>query len=147
MQLNQSERFFEVELMPGILRDGCGVALLAMALAACVPSLSTPVASVPAVPDGPRPVVGWLAGPVGQQLEPADRERAFAAQISAAETGRRASWRSARGDFGFVEPGPESAGVSGVCRPFSHTIYIDGRAQRGAGSACRNASGTWDVAA
>ena len=96
-------------------------------------------------PQGPRPVTGWLAGPVGQQLADSDRERAFAAQITAAETGTRASWRSAKGDFGVVEPGAEAAGVSGTCRPFNHTIYIDGRAQRGTGSACRSANGVWDV--
>ncbi|MGL4438313.1 MAG: hypothetical protein ACRCUE_03500 [Bosea sp. (in: a-proteobacteria)] len=110
-----------------------------------MPSTSTPVLTAAAVPEGPRPVTGWLAGPVGQQLDPADRERAFAAQISAAETGRRASWRSAKGNFGFVEPGAEGAGVGGACRPFSHTIYIDGRAQRGTGSACKSAAGAWDV--
>ena len=127
-------------------RGLCFVIMLAVAMAGCVPSLSTPVVSGPVAPEGPRPIIGWLAGPAGQQLEPADRERAFAAQISAAETGRRASWRSAKGDFGFVEPGAETAGTTGTCRPFSHTIYIDGRAQRGTGSACRNAAGTWDVA-
>jgi surface antigen len=117
----------------------------AMLLVACLPSVTVPVVSAPVSPEGPRPVTGWLAGPVGQQLDPADRERAFVAQISAAETGRRASWRSAKGNFGFVEPGPEGAGVGGTCRPFSHTIYIDGRAQRGTGSACKAATGSWDV--
>lgn len=119
--------------------------LLSLALSGCIPSLSTPV--VPSSPalDGSRPISGWLAGPAGEQLDPADRERAFAAQVSAAETGRRASWRSAKGHFGFVEPGAEGTGVSGTCRAFSHTIYIDGRAQRGTGSACRNAGGAWDV--
>lgn len=119
--------------------------MASLALAGCVPSLSTPVVTAAPSPDVPRPVTGWLAGPVGQQLDPADRERAFAAQISAAEMGQRASWRSAKGNFGFVEPGAEGAGAGGTCRPFSHTIYIDGRAQRGAGSACRNAAGAWDV--
>lgn len=119
--------------------------LAALVCAACVPSLSTPVVTAAIVPDGPRPITGWLAGAVGEQLDPADRERAFAAQISAAETGRRASWRSTKGNFGFVEPGAEGAGIGGNCRPFSHTIYIDGRAQRGTGSACKTAAGAWDV--
>jgi surface antigen len=121
-----------------------GFAIL-LALGGCVSTVSAPVVTAPAAPEGPRPVTGWLAGPVGQQLDPADRERAFAAQLSAAETGRRASWRSAKGNFGVVEPGAEGAGVGGTCRPFSHTIYIDGRAQRGTGSACRSAAGVWDV--
>lgn len=136
-----------VKIEPHPMRMSGVVLFLAASLAsaACVPTVTAPVVSAPSAPEGPRPVVGWLAGPVGQQLDPADRERAFAAQITAAETGRRASWRSAKGDFGFVEPGAEGAGVSGTCRPFSHTIYIDGRAQRGSGSACRTAAGAWDV--
>lgn len=116
----------------------------ALVLAACVSSQGpAPVVVSPA--DGPRAVTGWLAGPTAEALDTADRDRAFAAQIAAAETGRRASWRSAKGHFGFVEPGAEAAGASGVCRPFSHTIYIDGRVQRGTGSACRSAAGIWDV--
>jgi surface antigen len=115
------------------------------ALAGCMPA-AAPVASAPTAPAGPPPVTGWLAGPVGQLLDAPDRERAFAAQLSAAETGQRASWRSARGHFGFVEPGPEKQGASGPCRSFSHAIYIDGRAQRGEGSACRTSSGAWMLA-
>lgn len=116
----------------------------ALGLAACLSSPAPPpLAALP--PDGPRAVTGWLAGPATEALDAGDRDRAFAAQISAVETGRRASWRSAKGHFGFVEPGAEASGVSGVCRPFSHTVYIDGRAQRGTGSACRGAAGIWDV--
>jgi surface antigen len=126
--------------------SGVAVMLVAsLALAGCVSTASAPAVTVAPGQEGPRPITGWLAGPVGQQLDPADQERAFAAQISAAETGRRASWRSARGNFGVVEPGAEGVGAGGTCRPFSHTIYIDGRAQRGTGAACRNAAGAWDV--
>ena len=116
----------------------------AFGLAACMSSPApAPLAALPA--DGPRPVTGWLAGLATESLDVADRDRAFAAQVSAAETGRRASWRSAKGHFGFVEPGAEAAGAPGVCRPFSHTISLDGRAQRGTGTACRSAAGIWDV--
>jgi surface antigen len=115
-----------------------------VAFAGCIPAVA-PVASAPTAPAGASAVKGWLAGPVGQLLEEPDRERAFAAQLSAAETGQRASWRSARGHFGFVEPGPEKQGPGGPCRSFSHAIYIDGRAQRGEGSACRTSSGAWTV--
>ncbi len=115
----------------------------AFACAGCVSSAQAP--SLPVAAAGPRPVTGWLAGPVGVQLDLADKERAFAAQIAAAETGKRASWRSANGNFGFVDPGVEGAGAGGVCRSFSHTLYVDGRAQRGTGSACRDAAGTWNV--
>jgi len=112
-------------------------------LAACA-SAPAPAPTV-AVPHGPRPVTGWLAGAAVSALDAGDRERAFAAQIAAAETGRRVSWRSTKGHFGFVEPGPESVTSSGPCRSFVHTVSIDGRAQRGGGNACRGAAGTWDV--
>ena len=29
------------------------------------------------------------------------------------------------------------------CRPFTHTVYIDGRPQAMRGTACRNPDGTW----
>ncbi len=117
--------------------------LVAASLAACA-SIPAPAPTV-AVPDGPRPVTGWLAGAAVSALDEGDRERAFAAQVAAAETGGRASWRSTKGHFGFVEPGPETATASGPCRTFVHTVYIDGRAQRGGGNACRGAAGRWDV--
>jgi surface antigen len=117
--------------------------LAALALGGCLSSSPSSVADPPRSA-GPRPLVGWLAGPAGEPLEAADRERAYAAQITAAETGQRASWRSVKGHFGFVEPAAEASGAGGACRAFSHTIYIDGRVQRGGGSACRGAGG-WDV--
>jgi surface antigen len=124
-----------------------------LALAGCVsaPAVFGPLAAPVGSAGAPAPgssgpaMVGWLGGPAGQGLEDADREAAFAAQLRAAETGQRASWRSARGHFGFVEPGPEAAGAAGPCRPFSHTLYIDGRAQRGEGRACRQADGAWAI--
>lgn len=119
------------------------LATLALALGGCLSSGQAPVAGPPQ-PAGPKPLVGWLAGPAGDPLDAADRERAYAAQIAAAETGQRASWRSAKGHFGFVEPAAEASGTGGACRAFSHTMYIDGRVQRGGGSACRGAAG-WDV--
>jgi surface antigen len=128
-------------------RLGSGMVILAAGLgvSACMSSPApAPVAAAPGAPVL-RPITGWLATAAGDALDAADRERAFAAQISAAETGQRASWRSAKGHFGFVEPGPEGAGLSGTCRPFTHTIYVDGKAQRGTGSACRSSAGVWDV--
>ncbi len=127
------------------LRPVLVVLAVGLAVASCMSSPApAPVASAPGEV-APRPITGWLATAAGDGLDAADRERAFAAQISAAETGQRASWRSTKGHFGFVEPGPEGAGLSGTCRPFTHTIYIDGKAQRGTGSACRSSTGIWDV--
>ncbi len=129
----------------GRLRPVLVVLAAGSVVAACMSSPApAPVASAPGEV-APRPITGWLATAAGDGLDAADRERAFAAQISAAETGQRASWRSTKGHFGFVEPGPEGAGLSGTCRPFTHTIYVDGKAQRGTGSACRSSAGIWDV--
>jgi surface antigen len=108
-------------------------------LAACNSTSGPPPQAT--APAGPPPITGWLAGPAGQQLDDAERERAFAAEIAAAETGRRASWRGTGGNFGFVEPGAENAN----CRNLAHTIYIDGRAQRGGGAACRTSAGAWQI--
>lgn len=113
----------------------------ALGLAACVSTQPEP--PVTAAPAGPAPVTGWLAGPAGHALDETDRQRAFEAQLTAVDTGRRSSWRSAKGHFGLVEPGAEAGGG---CRSFTHTIYIDGRAQRGGGTACR-AAGGWRVTA
>jgi surface antigen len=116
--------------------------LFAAALGACSTTAEAPPPSpAPAAPAGPPPVTGWLAGPDAQQLDESDRQRAFAAQITAADTGRRASWRSSKGHFGFVDPGAESAN----CRTFTHTLYIDGVAKRGGGTACRASAGGWQV--
>jgi surface antigen len=119
------------------------VLLAAPLLAACV-STAQPVPQAPPL-SGPPPVSGWLAGPLGADLGEAGRERAAAAEVQAAETGRRTSWRSTNGHFGVVEPGPESTGPNGPCRSFAHAIYLDGRAQRGGGTACRRADGLWTV--
>jgi surface antigen len=116
-------------------------AIAALLPAACISAPEPP--AVAAAPSGPPPITGWLAGPAGRDLPPSDLERAAAAERTAAETGRRASWRGTGGNFGVVEPGADSAG--GACRAFTHVIYLDGRAQRGGGAACRNASGAWIV--
>jgi surface antigen len=117
-------------------------AAIALALAACTSTPAPP--PVAALPAGPPPVTGWLAGPVGRDLPPEDLDRAAAAERAAADTGRRTSWRGTGGNFGVVEPGPEGSG-GGACRSFTHVVYLDGRAQRGGGTACRNASGLWAV--
>ncbi len=121
------------------------VALACALLTACG-STAPPLPSAQAV-QGPQPITGWLAGPAAPALEPDDRDKAFAAQIAAVETGQRASWRSVRGHFGFVEPGAEAMTAAGACRTFTHTVYLDGRALRGAGTACRGPAGSWSVTA
>lgn len=108
--------------------------LAAATLSGCTPS-STQVATPVAAPL----VGGLMAGPLGQQLTEADREKGWAAEVAALEGSKRASWRGDKGSFGFVEPGP----ASGSCRTYIHTIYLDGRPQKASGNACRGSDGLW----
>ncbi len=130
--------------MTRILMPLPGAALAAF-LAGCAASAPPPSAAI--APAGPPPVSGWLAGPGAPALDEADRQRAFEAELSAADTGRRASWRSPKGHFGLVEPGADGSGGSAACRGYAHTVYVDGRAQRGAGIACKGADGGWRIGA
>ncbi len=116
--------------------------MMCLPLAACLSSRGE--APPPSAPQAPA-LSGWLAGPAGEALDEADRQRAFDSQIAAVESGRRSSWRSAKGHFGFVEPGPEGSGGGAACRRFTHVMYIDGKAQRGEGAACRGTDGAWRV--
>lgn len=112
------------------------LALLAtLGLSACQTG-SPPVA---ALSTGPQ-ISGVIAGPALAILSDSDRERGFKAQVDALETGKRATWRSEKTAYGFVEPG--SDGIGG-CRTYSHTVYLDGRAQRGDGQGCKQADGGW----
>jgi len=65
--------------------------------------------------------------------------------IQSVVDGKRRSWRGKAGSFGYIVPGPVSAGVRGNCRDYSHTIYLNGRPQTGKGSACQTAPGQWTI--
>ena len=47
------------------------------------------------------------------------------------------------GRYGSVVPGPAYQSNGLQCRPYTHTIYIDGQPQVARGNACRNPDGTW----
>jgi surface antigen len=90
---------------------------------------------------------GILSGPVGASLDERDRQRAYAAERQALETGEPGEptgWRSETpGRFGTIVPGAYYQARGTRCRDFTHTIYIDGRPQAARSTACRNADGTW----
>lgn len=115
------------------------VLALSFGLAGCLGGSSEPQVSAPAGPPPAEPPAGVIAGPVAASLLPADVERGFRAQVDALDKGQRVSWRGEKTAFGFVEPGAES----GSCRSYTHTVYLDGRAQRGSGQACRRGDGRW----
>ena len=92
--------------------------------------------------------IGGLNGNrIGAALDDDDRQRAYAAQMQALETGPSGapvSWRNPdSGRYGSVVPGPAYERNGGTCRQYTHTIYIDGRPQTARGAACRNPDGTW----
>ena len=101
----------------------------------------SPAAKAPADPY----VRGAVAGPVGRQLTEQDRLIAGKAQFSAVSEGKRKSWRGKAGSFGYIEPGAISSGVSGKCREYSHTVYLNGRPKTAKGSACETNPGNWSV--
>jgi surface antigen len=89
---------------------------------------------------------GILGGAAGAQLDEADREAAYDAQVAALDAGERRTWRGARGAFGYVEPGAGADSAQGFCRSYAQTIYILGRPQRGHGVGCRQPDGAWRMA-
>jgi surface antigen len=97
-------------------------------------------AATPEAPQKPA-IAGPLAGSFGAELNDADRQSAFDAELAALDSGQRKSWRGKRGVFGFVEP----AGESGGCRAFVETIYLAGRPKQGHGQGCKQADGTWRI--
>jgi surface antigen len=93
-------------------------------------------------------VLGGLIGNrIGASLDEQDRQRAYAAQMQALETGPSGapvSWRNPdSGRYGTVVPGPAYQESGRNCRSYTHTIYIDGTPQTVRGTACRNPDGTW----
>ena len=84
---------------------------------------------------------------IGAAMDDEDRQRAYAAQMSALNdgaSGAPVSWRNPdSGRYGTVVPGPYYEAEGRRCRSYTHTIYIDGRPQTARGTACRNPDGTW----
>ena len=90
---------------------------------------------------------GMIGNRVGAAMDDEDKQRAYAAQIEALERGRSGAavaWRNPdSGRYGSVLPGPAYQSNGRQCRPYSHTIHIDGRQEVSRGTACRNPDGTW----
>jgi len=90
---------------------------------------------------------GMIGNRIGASMDDEDRQRAYAAQMQALESGKSGAavaWRNPdSGRYGSVVPGPAYRSNGLQCRPFTHTIYIDGRPQVARGNACRNPDGTW----
>src|SRR6266516_4397926 len=90
---------------------------------------------------------GLIGNRIGAGMDDEDKQRAYAAQVQALESGRSGAavpWRNPdSGRYGSVVPGPAYQSNGMQCRQYTHTIYIDGRPQVARGSACRNPDGSW----
>lgn len=90
---------------------------------------------------------GLIGNRIGASMDDEDKRRAYAAQIQALENGRSGAsvaWKNPdSGRYGTIVPGPAYQSNGLQCRPYTHTIYVDGRPQVARGSACRNPDGTW----
>src|SRR6266852_6647278 len=90
---------------------------------------------------------GMIGNRIGAGMDDEDKQRAYAAQMQALESGRSGAavpWKNPdSGRYGSVVPGPAYQSNGLQCRQYSHTVYIDGRPQVARGNACRNQDGTW----
>jgi surface antigen len=93
-------------------------------------------------------VVGGIVGSeIGRSLDDRDRRLALRAEMEALEQGRagqRYEWRNPdNGRYGYVVPEASYRRGDVDCRPYTHTVYMDGRPRAMRGTACRNPDGTW----
>jgi surface antigen len=90
---------------------------------------------------------GLIGNRIGAAMDDEDRQRAYAAQVDALESGPGAApvtWRNPdSGRNGSIVPGPVSQRGGMQCRQYTHTIYLDGQPQVARGTACRNPDGSW----
>ena len=93
-------------------------------------------------------VGGLIGNRIGADLDDEDKRRAYAAQVQALEggpSGAPVAWRNPdTGRYGSVVPGTAYQREGINCRPYTHTIYIDGQPQTARGAACRNPDGSWN---
>ena len=87
---------------------------------------------------------------IGKSMDDVDRMKAAKAQQVALDTrpiGSPVRWSNPdSGHYGWVKPGFAFRTSAGEwCRPYEHTIIIDGRQETMTGTACRNPDGTWRV--
>jgi surface antigen len=122
--------------------------LAALLLAACTSEISLGSKSEPAAAAAPGGISGGiLGGAIGGNLDERDRQRAYAAEVQALESGEPGIPVGWRGDgpkrYGTVVPGAPYQARGTRCRDYSHSIYIDGKPQIARGTACRNPDGSW----
>jgi surface antigen len=91
---------------------------------------------------------GALAGAyVGRELDQADRMAMDRTTQRALAQDRQVAWRNPdTGNSGAVTPLRSYRTQEGrACRDYERTIVVDGHAEPGYATACRNADGVWQV--
>ncbi|MGO4124405.1 RT0821/Lpp0805 family surface protein [Inquilinus sp. YAF38] len=92
---------------------------------------------------------GWLGNSVGASLDRSDQlyaERTYNQAFENSHSGTESSWRNPdSGNYGTVTPTRTYQESGRNCRDFTQTIYVEGRAQTGTGTACREGDGTWRI--
>jgi surface antigen len=154
----------------GLVKGTAWVALVALVLTGCAAVESNPKTAIGAA--GGATVGGLIAaaasanpaaiaasviggllvgGLVGNLLD--DRDKRLQAEaghraLETASTGQSVSWKNPdSGHSGTVTPTKTYQASGGTyCRDYQTTVEIDGKQERAAGKACRQADGTWKVA-
>ena len=112
----------------------------------------TPIERAPAPPSPAvaNAAIGGMFGAAGAGLDDDDKQRAYAAQVQALESGGPGApvgWKNPdSGHYGSIVPGPHFDRGGAKCRQYTHTIYIDSKPATARGSACRSANGRWTPA-
>lgn len=86
---------------------------------------------------------GLLGGSIGQSLDDADRAAYDRAAARAMNNGSAQSWKTDNAS-GTIRPKKRYVNDDGLyCREYTQTIVVDGKTDRGHGTACRGADGAW----
>jgi surface antigen len=92
------------------------------------------------------PAAAAPSSPPAGALDAGERRLAELAILESASAGSPRRWNGARpGYYGLIEPEAAVADGDGQCRDYVHTLFIDGRAQRETGRACRPRGGVWQI--
>ena len=93
---------------------------------------------------------GLIGNQIGRGLDESDQRSALWSEQQALESmpdGRASQWSNPNnGNYGYTTPqSTYQTSSGGYCRDYETTIVVDGRAETGRGTACRQADGTWRV--
>ena len=92
---------------------------------------------------------GLAGGALGDKLDQNDRRLAqenYNRSMEYDRVGQTSTWRNPdSGHHGQVTPTRSWETPSGPCREYKQTIYIDGQAHEGVGTACRASDGSWQI--